>query len=50
MRKLASRKADLDIANAELNITNQKAALVRADSQVKDAKRKLDHAGQDVRG
>ena len=35
------KKADLDIANAELTITNQKAALVRADSQVKDAKRKL---------
>jgi HlyD family secretion protein len=36
------KKADLDIANAQLNITNQQAALVRADSQVKDAKRKLD--------
>jgi HlyD family secretion protein len=36
------RKADLDIANAQLNITNQQSALVRADSQVKDAKRKLD--------
>ena len=36
------RKADLDIANAQLNITNQQAALVRADSQVKDAKRKLE--------
>src|ERR1051326_7451946 len=39
---VALRKADLDIANAELNITNQKAAQVRSDSQVKDAKRKLD--------
>jgi HlyD family secretion protein len=36
------RKADLDIANAQLNITNQQSALVRADSQVKDAKRRLD--------
>jgi HlyD family secretion protein len=36
------KKADLDIANSQLNITNQQAALVRADSQVKDAKRKLD--------
>jgi HlyD family secretion protein len=35
------KKADLDIANAELSITNNKAAVVRADSQVKDAKRKL---------
>ena len=38
------KKADLDIANAQLNITNQQAALVRADSLVKDAKRKLDLA------
>jgi len=40
------KKADLDIANAQLNITNQQAALVRADSLVKDAKRKLDLASK----
>ena len=40
------KKADLDIANAQLNITNQQAALVRADSLVKDAQRKLNLAAK----
>jgi HlyD family secretion protein len=40
--QVAERRANVDVANAELNIANQKAALQRAQSQVTEAKRKLD--------
>lgn len=40
--QVAEKRANVDVANGELSISNQKAAVQRAESQMAESKRKLD--------